>query len=75
MDPTEKARFDSLYQQHLSALKRCGLSDRTMDVYARAIRRNTAKLLRVNQGENARHLTPELIKMGLREVEWVICSE
>ena len=29
-----------------------------------AIRRNTAKLLRVNQGENARHLTPELIKMG-----------
>ena len=52
MDATEKARFDSLYQQHLRAIERCGLSDRTMDVYARAIRRNTAKLLRVNQGEN-----------------------
>ena len=39
MDPTEKARFDFLYQQHLRALKRRGLSDRTMDVYARAVRR------------------------------------
>ena len=38
MDPIEKARFDSLYQRHLRALKLRGLSDSTMDVYARAVR-------------------------------------
>ena len=39
MEPTEKARFDALYQQHLRTLKLKGLSDSTIDVYARAVRR------------------------------------
>ena len=41
MEPTEKARFDALYQQHLRTLKLKGLSDSTIDVYARAVRRLT----------------------------------
>ena len=39
MESTEKARFDALYQQHLRALKLRGMSDSTIDVYARAVRR------------------------------------
>lgn len=39
MEPIEKARFDTLYQQHLRSLKLKGLSDSTIDVYARAVRR------------------------------------
>lgn len=39
MNPVEKARFDALYQHHLRALKLRGLSDSTIDVYARAVRR------------------------------------
>ena len=39
MDPIEKARFDALHQRHLRALKLRGLSDSTMDVDARAVRR------------------------------------
>jgi integrase len=39
MNPTEKARFDRLYQRHLRALKLQGMSDKTIDVYARAVRR------------------------------------
>ena len=39
MEPTEKARFDSLYQTHLRALKLRGFSESTIDVYSRAVRR------------------------------------
>lgn len=39
MDPVEQARFDSLYQRHVRALKLQGLSASTIDVYARAVRR------------------------------------
>lgn len=39
MEPTEKARFEALYHQHLRALKLRGMRDSTIDVYARAVRR------------------------------------
>ena len=39
MKPSEQDRFNELYQQHLRALKLQGLSDKTIDVYARAVRR------------------------------------
>ncbi len=34
MEPTEKARFDILYQHHLWALELRGMSDSTIDVYS-----------------------------------------
>jgi integrase/recombinase XerD len=39
MDSSEQARFDDLYQRHLRMLKLQGKSDKTIDVYARAVRR------------------------------------
>ncbi len=39
MKSSEQARFDTLYRRHLRALKLQGLSDSTIDVYARAVRR------------------------------------
>ncbi|MCK5188481.1 MAG: site-specific integrase [Methylococcales bacterium] len=41
MKSTEQTRFDKLYQRHLRALKLQGMSDSTIDVYARAVRRVT----------------------------------
>lgn len=42
MKASEQTQFDDLYQQHLRALKLQGLSDKTIDVYARAVRRVAA---------------------------------
>lgn len=42
MKTSEQKRFDTLYQQHLTALKLQGLSDKTIDVYSRAVRRVSA---------------------------------
>lgn len=42
MIKSEKKRFDSLYEQHLRALKLQGLSASTIDVYSRAVRRLVA---------------------------------
>lgn len=39
MDTSEQKRFDTLYRKHLQALKLQGLSDMTIDSYARALRR------------------------------------
>jgi integrase/recombinase XerD len=39
MESKEQTRFNKQYQQHLRALKLQGLSDSTIDVYARAVRR------------------------------------
>jgi len=39
MTPSEQSRFDGLYKRHLRALKLQGLSDSTIDVYSRALRR------------------------------------
>lgn len=39
MNKSQQRRFDSLYQQHLSALSRQGKSASTIDVYGRAVRR------------------------------------
>jgi integrase len=39
MDKNEQERFDCLYQKHLRALKLQGMSDSTIDAYARAVRR------------------------------------
>ncbi|MGH8567553.1 MAG: phage integrase N-terminal SAM-like domain-containing protein, partial [Gammaproteobacteria bacterium] len=39
MKASEQTRFDKLYKCHLRALKLQGLSDSTIDVYSRAVRR------------------------------------
>ena len=39
MNKAQQARFNSLYQQHLNALKRQGKSQKTIEAYARAVRR------------------------------------
>ena len=39
MKPTEQAHFDELYNRHLPTLKLRGMSDATIDSYARAVRR------------------------------------
>jgi len=39
MHHAQQKKFNSLYKKHLSALKRQGKSDSTIDVYARAVRR------------------------------------
>lgn len=41
MDASEQSRFDELYRRHLRMLKLQGKSDKTIDVYARAVRRVT----------------------------------
>ena len=43
MKPSEQSRFDTLYQRHLRALKLQGLSQKTIDAYARAVRRITIR--------------------------------
>jgi integrase len=43
MKPSEQARFDQRYKQHLRALRLQGLSDKTIDVDARAVRRAAAR--------------------------------
>lgn len=42
MDPSEQSRFDALYRRHLRMLKLQGKSDKTIDAYARAVRRVTS---------------------------------
>jgi integrase/recombinase XerD len=42
MKLSEQSRFNELYQHHLRALKLQGLSDKTIDVYSRAVRRAAA---------------------------------
>jgi len=37
MKPKQQRRFDALYQRHLRELKLQGLSDKTIDVCARAV--------------------------------------
>ena len=39
MDQTETKRFDELYHHHLRDLKLQGKAERTLDAYARAVRR------------------------------------
>ena len=39
MNPSEQSRYNRLYQQHLRALKLQGMSHKTIDAYARALRR------------------------------------
>jgi hypothetical protein len=39
VEASEQTRFDKLYKRHLRALKLQGLSDSTIDVYSRAVRR------------------------------------
>jgi integrase len=44
MHAHEKSRFDSLYQIHLTALKLRGHADKTIEAYARAVRRLAERL-------------------------------
>jgi site-specific recombinase XerD len=41
MNAAQQKKFDALYRQHLSALRRQGKAESTIDVYARAVRRLT----------------------------------
>ena len=42
MKKSEQKRFDELYRKHLRALKLQGKSDKTIDAYAREVRRISA---------------------------------
>ena len=42
MNKSEQNRFDELYRKHLRALKLQGMSGKTIDGYARAVRRISA---------------------------------
>ena len=42
MNKTQQQRYETLYEQHVNALKRQGKSESTIDVYSRAVRRITA---------------------------------
>jgi len=42
MNKAQQNKFDSLYQQHVNALRRQGKAATTVDVYSRAVRRITA---------------------------------
>ena len=39
MNKSQQDKFESLYRKHVSALKRQGKADSTIEVYARAVRR------------------------------------
>jgi integrase/recombinase XerD len=39
MKKVQQTKFDSLYQQHVNALRRQGRADTTIDAYSRAVRR------------------------------------
>ena len=39
MNKSQQVKFDALYRKHVSALKRQGKAEKTIDVYARAVRR------------------------------------
>ena len=41
MNKAQQKRYDSLYRKHVSALKRQGKAESTIDVYSRALRRVT----------------------------------
>ena len=41
MNKAQQRRFDTLYRKHLNALRRQGMAESTIDLYARAIRRVT----------------------------------
>jgi integrase/recombinase XerD len=41
MNAAQQKKFDSLYRQHVSALRRQGKAASTIDVYSRALRRVT----------------------------------
>ena len=45
MTATEQARFKELYTRHLRALKLRGMSENTIDSYARAVRRSQITLI------------------------------
>lgn len=57
MKKAEQKRFDRLYRQHVRALKLQGKSDKTIDVYARAIRRIAKRFDRVPDKLTTRQLT------------------
>jgi hypothetical protein len=39
MNKAQQKRFDSLYRKHLSALRRQGKAESTIEAYSRAVRR------------------------------------
>ncbi len=47
MNTKEQAHFDKLYNLHLRTLKLRGMSDNTIDSYARAVRRVSYNWLRL----------------------------
>ena len=54
MNKAQRTRYESLYQQHVNALKRQGKSKATIDAYSRAVRRITSHFERC----------PERLKLG-----------
>lgn len=62
---TEKSRFDSLYQNHLTALKLRGHADKTIEAYGRAVRRLAERLDRCPSDVTKEKLNEHFA--GLRE--------
>jgi len=56
MSPSDQARFDNLYQQHVNVLKLQGKAPATVDAYARAVRRITTYFDRCPDQLNRRDL-------------------
>jgi hypothetical protein len=47
MNNTQQAKFDLLYEKHVSALKRQGKSEKTVEAYSRAVRRIAETMAKV----------------------------
>jgi hypothetical protein len=47
MNKSQQTKFDALYRKHVSALKRQGKAESTIDVYARAVRRSFGTAVRI----------------------------
>jgi len=68
MNKTQQQRFESLYEQHVNALKRQGKSKSTIDVYARAVRRITAYFDRCPDKLSIDDLNTFFFSLGLPRV-------
>ena len=51
MNKVQQKKFDLLYQKHLNALRRQGKAERTIESYARAVRRISGFFDRLNEDQ------------------------
>ncbi len=63
MTPEEEKRFDVLYERHVRALKLHGYAERTIDSYARAVRRLSERFDCVPEGLSVEQLEEHFSKL------------